>query len=178
MILSDILKINNGHDKVYQMITFGSLRGKSAIREVARIMDYMSYSEINELSKCFPDEASIADELEEMDTKSVIMWALQNREKLMKKWCYLNEGRIEGEYAELFSLAMRIENTYKSIGKHPAGVIISNEPIENDAPITEDKEGNPIAGFEMSHLDKVGLVKFDVLGVNLLDKIMEITGGN
>lgn len=72
-------------------------------------------------------------------------------------------------------MAIRIEGTYKNQGKHAAGVVISNEDLINDAPLIQDKNGDKIVGFEMSDLDKVGLTKFDVLGINLLDKIMEIT---
>lgn len=168
------IKEKYGHDKVYQMITFGRLQGRSAIKEVARIYADLSFSELNELTESLPQEASISDELEEMDIKSVILWTLENDPKKLEKWCKLNDGNLTGELAELFDLAIRIEGTYKSQGKHPAGVVISNEDLINDAPLIFDKDGNKIVGFEMSDLDKVGLTKFDVLGINLLDKIMEI----
>lgn len=67
-----------------------------------------------------------------------------------------------------------MEGTYKSRGIHAAGVVISNELLMNDAPLVDSKTGKKVVGFEMSDLDKVGLVKFDVLGSEFLDKIMEI----
>lgn len=172
----DYLKDKYGLDKVSQMITFGRLKGKSAIKEVNRVMEYMTFSEINELTENFPDEAMVADELEEMEVKSVIMWALENYPKKMEKWCYLKDGKIAGEYEELFNLAIRLENTYKSLGKHPAGVIISNESLTENAPVVY-KDNEPIIGLEMNALDKIGLVKFDILAVNILDKLMWITEG-
>jgi DNA polymerase-3 subunit alpha len=172
----DYLKNKYGHSRVFQMITFGRLRGASAIKEVARIYGDLSQSELNEITDNLPEEASISDELEEMDIKSIILWTLENEPKKMSKWCKLDaERNLTGELSDLFDLAIRIEGTFKSHGKHPAGVIISNDDLINDAPLIKDKDGNPIVGFEMHDLDKVGLTKFDVLGVNLLDKIMEIT---
>ena len=111
-----------------------------------------------------------------MDIKSVIRWTLENDPKRLEKWCRIDkEGNLSGELSDLFSLAIRIEGTYKSQGKHPAGVIISNEDLINDAPLITDKNGHRLVAFEMHDLDKVGLTKFDVLGINLLDKIMQIT---
>ena len=110
-----------------------------------------------------------------MDIKSVIKWTLENDPKKLEKWCRLDkEGNLTGELSDLFDLAIRIEGTYKSQGIHPAAVVISNDEIINDAPLVFDKNNNKLVGFEMYDLDKVGLTKFDVLGINLLDKIIEI----
>lgn len=171
----EYLKTKYGHSRVFQMITFGRLQGRSAIKEVARIYGDLSFAELNEITESLPPESSISDELEEMDVKSVIIWTLENKPDKLSKWCRLVDGKLTGELSDLFDLAIRIEGTYKSHGKHPAGVIISNDDLINDAPLIKDREGNAIVGFEMHDLDKVGLTKFDVLGVNLLDKIMEIT---
>jgi DNA polymerase-3 subunit alpha len=173
----EYLKDKYSHPRVYQMITLGRLQGRSAIKEVARIYADLSFSELNELTESLPEEASISDELEEMEIKSVILWTLENDPKKLQKWCRIDSDKnIVGELSDLFDLAIRIEGTYKSHGKHPAGVIISNEDLINDAPLIEDVDGNKIVGFEMHDLDKVGLTKFDVLGVTLLDKIMDIVG--
>jgi DNA polymerase-3 subunit alpha len=171
----DYIKNKYGHDKVYQMITFGRLQGRSAIKEVSRVYERLSFAELNEITDSLPMEASISDDLEEMDVKSVVMWTLENNPGKLAKWCTLNEsGELAGDLSDLFNLAIRLEGTYKSRGVHPAGVIISNEPLINDAPLVKNKDGDLVVGFEMGDLDKIGLVKFDVLGVNLLDKIMEI----
>lgn len=171
----EYLKNKYGHQRVFQMITFGRLQGRSVIKEVARIYGDLSFAELNEITESLPEESSISDELEEMDIKSVIVWTLENKPDKLGKWCKLVDGKLTGELADLFDLAIRIEGTFKNHGKHPAGVIISNDDLINDAPLTVDSDGNKIVSFEMHDLDKVGLTKFDVLGVNLLDKIMEIT---
>lgn len=171
----EYIKKTYGTDKVGQMITLGRLQGRSAIKEIARVHMDLSFAELNEITESLPAEASISDELEEMDVKSVIMWTLENRPNKLKRWCEKDSsGKLVGEYSDLFSLAIRIEGTYKSRGVHPAGVVISNEPLVNDAPVTINKSGDPVVGFEMSSLDPIGLAKFDVLGLNLLDKLAEI----
>lgn len=170
-----MLKDKYGHDKVGQMITLGRLQGRSVIKEISRSYTNLSFAELNEITENLPPEASISDELEEMDKKSVILWTLENRPEKLNKWCVKHaDGTLSGEQSELFDFAIRMEGTYKSRGIHPAGVVISNEPLINDAPLTISKDGDPVVGFEMSDLDKVSLVKFDILGVNLLDKLMEI----
>lgn len=171
----EYIKNKYGNDKVYQMITFGRLQGRSAIKEVSRVYERLSFTELNEITESLPTEASISDDLENMEIKSVVMWTLENNPQKLSKWCYLNkDGELVGDLSDLFKTAIRMEGTYKNRGVHPAGVIISNEPLINDAPLIKNKDGEDVVGFEMGDLDKIGLVKFDILGVNLLDKIMEI----
>ena len=158
------------------MITLGRLQGRAALKEVLRICSDLSQAEMNEITKALPQESAISDDLEEMEIKSVILWGLENTPKKLEKWCSLDEeNNLVGELSDLFSLAIRIEGTYKSQGKHPAGVVISNQDLIEDAPLIKDSNGDMVVGFEMSDLDKAGLTKFDILGINLLDKVMEIT---
>ena len=68
-----------------------------------------------------------------------------------------------------------MEGTFKSQGKHPAGIVISRDRLRSVCPMVDQRSGNEkIAGLEMSDLESLGHVKFDVLGINLLDKIMKI----
>ena len=91
------------------------------------------------------------------------------------KWIVMDDdGNLSGSLAHLFEQAMKIEGTNKSQGKHPAGVIISKHKLADACPMTVDKLGNPIVAFEMTALETQGHVKFDVLGIDLLSKIMEI----
>lgn len=170
------IKSKYGHDKVCQMATFGRLQGRSAIKEVMRIEGGVSFAEMNEITKYIPDEARIADELEEMENKSIILWALMNNSKELSKWCSLAEdGTLFGDYAEIFRKAIKIEGSYKSQGKHAAGVVIASQPLKNLCPMVKDKDGNLIAGFEMSDLEAISLVKFDILGVDILSKVMKVS---
>lgn len=171
----DYIKSKYGEDKVAQMVTFGRLQGRSAIKEVLRISEAVSFGEMNDITDAIPPESTVSDQLELMDDKSVLRWTLINEPESLKNWCIMQEdGTLVGSLSEYFKQAMIIEGTNKSQGKHPAGVIISKSKLEEVCPMTIDKSGNPIVSLEMSPLEKLGHVKFDILGIDLLSKIMEI----
>lgn len=173
----DYIKEKYGEENVSQMVTYGRLQGRSALKEVMRINDNASFSEMNEITDCIPDEAMISDQLELMDKedRSIIRWALINEANNLRKWCYIDEeGNLAGPMAETFRQGMIIEGTNKSQGKHPAGVIISKYKLAQVCPMVTDKSGKKIVQFEMVALESQGHVKFDILGIDLLSKIMEI----
>jgi len=173
------LKEKYGTEKVSQMLTFGRLQGRSAIKEVLRVFNACSFAEMNAITKLIPNEAEISDQLAEMDEedRSIIRWALINKSKDLNDFCRVDDdGKIAGEYSECFELAIRLEGTFKTQGKHAAGVVISKEPLNKVCPMVSqrDKEAEKIAGLEMADLEALGHVKLDVLGINLLDKLMKI----
>ena len=174
----DYLKNTYGKDHVSQMITFGRLQGRSAIKEVLRVNEACAFSEMNAITKSVPNEAEISDQLVEMDDEdsSIIKWSLLNRADELRDFCHINEdGKLEGDYAEYFQQAIDIEGTFKTQGKHAAGVVISKDKLKNVCPMVQQKgTTEKIAGLEMSDLEALGHVKFDVLGINLLDKLMKI----
>ena len=171
----DYIKSKYGVDKVAQMVTFGRLQGRSAIKEVLRISDVVSFAEMNEVTDSIPQESTISDQLELMEDKSVLRWTLINEPDALSNWCVMEEdGSLSGTLSEYFKLAMIMEGTNKSQGKHPAGVIISQEKLADVCPMTIDKNGDPIVALEMVPLEGLGHVKFDILGIDLLSKIMEI----
>jgi DNA polymerase-3 subunit alpha len=172
------LKDKYGNSNVSQMLTFGRLQGRSALKEVLRVNAACGFSEMNEITKAIPDEAAISDQLAEMDEedRSIIRWSLINNPEDLRDYCFINDrGELDGDYAEFFDQAIRIEGTFKTQGKHAAGVVISAEPLHKVCPMVNQKSGGEkIAGLEMADLESLGHVKFDVLGINLLDKIMKI----
>ena len=172
------LKDKYGHDHVSQMITFGRLQGRSAIKEVLRVNEACSFSEMNAITKSVPNEAEISDQLAEMDEedRSIIRWALINRPDDLRDFCQVTEdGKLEGDYAEYFQQAIDIEGTFKTQGKHAAGVVISKEPLHSVCPMVKQRGSTEkIAGLEMTDLEALGHVKFDILGITLLDKLMKI----
>lgn len=175
----DYIKDKYGNDRVSQMLTFGKLQGKSAIKEVLRINEACSFAEMNAISNCIPDEAKISDQLAEMDDdeRSIIKWALINNADALRDFCRISEdGTLEGEYAKYFEQAIEIEGTFKTQGKHAAGVVISAKPLNQVCPMVKQKgSSEKIAGLEMADLEALGHVKFDVLAINLLDKLMYIS---
>jgi len=174
----EYLKQKYGPDHVSQMLTFGKLRGRSAIKEVLRINEACSFEEMNTITKYIPNEAEISDQLSEMedDERSITRWSLINNSKELIDFCHINEnGDLEGEYATYFQQAIDIEGTFKTQGKHAAGIVISAEPLHKVCPMVNQKGSDEkIAGLEMSDLEALGHVKFDILGLSLLDKLMQI----
>jgi DNA polymerase-3 subunit alpha len=177
----DYIKDKYGIDKVSQMITFNTMKGRGALKEVLRVYGNISFDEMNRITKSIPDEAKIADELQEMkeDTgeASIIRWALENNVDKLKEWCYIsNDNILEGPLAKRFEQAIRLEGTKSNQSKHAAGVVISSKKLSSVCPMVYDtKNKQAIAGMEMQDLESLGLIKFDILGVAMLDKIMTIS---
>lgn len=177
----EYIKNKYGTDKVSQMITFNTMKGRGALKEVLRVYGNISFDEMNKITKYIPDEAKIADELQEMreDTgeASIIRWALENNVDKLKEWCYIsNENTLEGPLSKRFEQAIRLEGTKSNQSKHAAGVVISSQNLGDVCPMIYDtKNKQNIAGMEMQDLEALGLIKFDILGVAMLDKIMTIS---
>lgn len=170
------MRTKYGKDNVSQMLTFGRLQGRSVMKEVLRVNAVCGFSEMNEITKYIPDEAAISDQLQEMDPedRSIIRWALINNADKLGDYCQQDEnGKLTGDYAEFFEQAIRMEGTFKTQGKHAAGVVISAEPLYKMCPMMNQRSGKEkIAGLEMEYLEAIGGVKLDVLGLSLLDRIM------
>lgn len=175
------IKDKYGHDKVSQMVTFNTIKGRGALKDVLRVYGNISFEEMNRITKNIPDEAKIADELQEMKEEtgeaSIIRWALENEAEKLKEWCYIDEnGELQGPLAKRFEQAIRLEGTKSNQSKHAAGIAISAQPLKESCPMVYDsKTEQPIAGMEMQDLESIGVIKFDILGIAYLDKIMTIT---
>ncbi len=165
-----------GHKNVSQLITFGRLQGKSAIKEVLRIHEACDFDTMNEITRQIPGEAEIMDKLEEAKETSILRWVLENEPKQLEKWCRMkDDGSLEGEMAVYFQQAIRIEGTYKSSGKHAAGLVISSDNLNDVCPMVRDKnKEEKIAGLEMEDLEAMGHIKFDILGVASLSKLQKV----
>jgi DNA polymerase-3 subunit alpha len=114
---------------------------------------------------------------DETGASSIIRWALENESEKLKEWCYIDEkGDLKGPLAKRFEQAIRLEGTKVNQSKHAAGVAISHENLSNICPMIYDsKTKTNIAGMEMEDLETIGVVKFDILGVAMLDKIMFVS---
>lgn len=170
------IKEKYGHNRVCHIATFGALKGKGAIKEVLRVNNVCEPKEIDLITAHIPEDFKIADVMEESDETSVLRWVLQNEPKELSDWCFLNEdGTLGGDYAEYFRQAINLEGTYKSRGKHPSGIIISPTELDTTCPMMWDsKSEEKIAGLNMGDLEEIGLVKFDILGLLALDKLIGV----
>jgi DNA polymerase III alpha subunit len=105
---------------------------------------------------------------------SIIRWALENDDKgLLKDWCSLDaDGKLMGPLARFFEQAIRLEGTKSSQSKHAAGILIAPEPLADICPMVYDsKTESMIAGLEMNDAEEIGMIKYDILGVAMLDKV-------
>lgn len=176
----EYIKNKYGQDKVSQMVTFNTIKGRGALKDVLRVYGNISFDEMNKITKNIPDEAKIADELQEMKEEtgeaSIIRWALENDPDKLKEWCFIDEkNELQGPLAKRFEQAIRLEGTKSNQSKHAAGIAISSIPLNETCPMVYDSKNDQlIAGMEMQDLESIGVIKFDILGVAMLDKIMTI----
>lgn len=147
-----------GHDHVAQIITFGTMGARNAIRDVGRVMD-IPLGEVDQIAKMIPNipsrPTSIRDALDQV----------QALRELYESQDYLHE---------LIDAAAGMEGVARNAGTHAAGVIISDKPIVEYVPLhrpTNNSEDVPIRSvtqYEMSVLDHLGLLKVDFLGLATL----------
>jgi DNA polymerase III alpha subunit len=143
-----------GDDKVAQIITFGTMGTKAALRDVARVME-IPLAEIDKVAKLVPfvsgRNTTMKDALEVADFKKI----------------YDTQPHIR----EVIDVAARMEGTVRNAGTHAAGVVISDKPILDYLPLhrpTSNSEETPIktvTQFEMGILDSLGMLKVDFLGL-------------
>lgn len=162
-----------GKECVSQIATYGRYLGAGALKEVLRIHDVCSFSEMNEITAKFPNEASITEDLDKMEHQSIIRWVLENEPEKVENYCRLqSDGTLTGEYAQYFEQAIRLEGVIKTQGKHAAGLVISPHNLSDYCPMIYDKSSeNKILGIDMNAAQKFGYIKFDILGVASLSKL-------
>ncbi len=144
-----------GRDKVAQIITFGALLSKAAVRDVGRVLQ-MSYGQVDRLSKMIPVEG----------VKPVsITKALADEPRL-------REAAKEEVVGRLLTYAEQIEGLYRNASTHAAGVVIGDRPLDALVPLYQDPRSDmPATQFNMKWVEAAGLVKFDFLGLKTLTVI-------
>ncbi len=144
-----------GRDKVAQIITFGALLSKAAVRDVGRVLQ-MSYGHVDKLSKMIPVEG----------VKPVsITKALADEPRL-------REAAKEEVVKRLLDYAKEIEGLYRNASTHAAGVVIGDRPLDQLVPLYRDPRSDmPATQFNMKWVEAAGLVKFDFLGLKTLTVI-------
>jgi DNA polymerase III subunit alpha len=142
-----------GKDQVSQIITFGRLQAKACIKDVGRVLG-MSFGEVDQLTKLVPDQLGIT-----------LNEALQKEPKFAE--LRANNPTVD----QLFVHALKLEGLTRSYGKHAGGVIITDMPLTTYAPLMTDEEGAVVVQYDKDAAEKVGLVKFDFLGLKTLTHI-------
>jgi DNA polymerase-3 subunit alpha len=144
-----------GRDKVGQIITFGALLSKAAVRDVGRVLQ-LSYGQVDRLSKMIP--------LEGVKPVSITK-ALADEPRL-------REAAKEEVVGRLLGYAQQIEGLYRNASTHAAGVVIGDRPLDELVPLYRDPRSDmPATQFNMKWVEAAGLVKFDFLGLKTLTVI-------
>jgi DNA polymerase-3 subunit alpha len=169
-----------GIEQVAQICTFSKFKGRGALKDVLRAHDICGFEEMNKITEHIPDEAAIADELQEMkedgEDPSIILWSLQNNQKELSEWCSIDEGgAIVGKYARYFKQAIRLEGTIKAMSKHASALFVSPVPLVDIVPMGHDKSSDrQIIYIDMRDAESLGILKLDCLGLSALSKLAEI----
>ncbi|MFO7556839.1 MAG: DNA polymerase III subunit alpha [Desulfobacterales bacterium] len=142
-----------GGDFVAQIITFGNLKTRAVIRDVGRALD-IPLSEVDAIAKMVPDVLNIGldDALE--------------REPRLK-----DLAEKKPEIADLISICRVLEGLPRHASTHAAGVVIADRPLVEYMPLYKGKKGEVVTQFDMKCVEKIGLVKFDFLGLRNLTVI-------
>ena len=143
-----------GHDHVSQIITFGTLAAKNAIRNVGRALD-ISLAETDKIAKMIPNELHIT-----------IKKALEQNIEL--KNLYENDERIH----KFLDVSMALEGMPKNTSTHACGVVITKDPVDSYVPLYV-RDGQNATQYIMTTLEELGLLKMDFLGLRTLTVIKD-----
>ena len=145
-----------GHDRVAQIITFGALLSKAAVRDVGRVLQ-MPYGQVDRLSKMIPVEGVKPVSIEK---------ALKDEPRLKE------EADREEVVKRLLDYGMQVEGLLRNASTHAAGVVIADRPTDALVPLYRDPRSEmPATQFNMVWVEQAGLVKFDFLGLKTLTVI-------
>jgi DNA polymerase III subunit alpha len=148
--LIDYVTHKYGRENVSQIITFGTMAAKAAIKDVGRAMD-IPYGEVDRLAKLIP--ATLGIELQV---------ALQESPQL--------KAAVESDekFKDLMKVAMRLEGLSRHASTHAAGVVISPQPLTDLVPVYKTNRDEITTQYDMSALERIGLLKMDFLGLTTL----------
>ncbi|UWQ08428.1 DNA polymerase III subunit alpha [Aliiroseovarius crassostreae] len=145
-----------GRDKVGQIITFGALLSKAAVRDVGRVLQ-MPYGQVDRLSKLIPVEGVKPVSIKE---------AIEQEPRLRE------EARSEEVVQRLLDYGQQVEGLLRNASTHAAGVVIGDRPLDALVPLYQDPRSDmPATQFNMKWVEQAGLVKFDFLGLKTLTVI-------
>ncbi|MBR0400279.1 MAG: DNA polymerase III subunit alpha [Mogibacterium sp.] len=143
-----------GKDKVSQIITFGTLKAKAAVRDIARALN-ATYQEGDEIAKAIPNELGIT-----------IAKALQINPELKRR--YETEPLVK----QVLDLSMALEGLPRHASTHAAGIVISKMPLDEYVPLYSSDKGLATQ-FNMTTIEELGLLKMDFLGLRNLTVIRD-----
>ncbi len=165
------LRQKYGEDRVAQIVTFATIKGKSAIRDAARVLGY-PYGMGDRLAKMFPrpllgKDPSLEDCFER-SKDSKWTYAFTEAAELRKAYEEENDAR------RVLDAARKLEGLRRQTGVHAAAVVVGNEPLVNYTALQRTDNEDVVTQYEMHAIEKLGLLKVDILGLGNLT-VIELT---
>lgn len=149
--LIDYVTNKYGIDKVAQIITFGTLKARAAIRDVGRVLD-VPISKVDKVAKLIPFNYSIKDSLEEIKEFRDI---------------YQTDSQIK----KIVDYSKKLENKVRHSSIHAAGIVITKDSLDETVPVYKDKDSTVATQYQMKELEDLGLLKMDFLGLRNLTNL-------
>ncbi|MFN2524665.1 MAG: DNA polymerase III subunit alpha [Actinomycetota bacterium] len=148
-----------GADHVAQIVTYGTIKGKQAIKDAARVLGF-PYADGDRLTKMYP---------------ALIMGRDGGLANALETSFELREAYAAGGAAkQIIDTALKIENLKRSAGIHAAGVVIGRDPLVEHVPLKRGEHGEIVTQFDMNGVEELGLLKMDFLGLRNLT-VIELT---
>jgi len=142
-----------GHDRVAQIITFGTLQARAVLRDVGRVLE-MPYGQVDKLCKLVPYNPANPVKLQQ---------AIDGEPQLQQ----MRDG--DESVARLIAIGLKLEGLYRHASTHAAGVVIGDRPLHELVPLYRDPRSDmPVTQFNLKYVEIAGLVKFDFLGLKTL----------
>ncbi|WP_075289149.1 DNA polymerase III subunit alpha [Pararhizobium arenae] len=142
-----------GREQVAQIITFGSLQARAALRDVGRVLE-MPYGQVDKICKLVPNNPA---------NPTPLSKAIEEEPRFQE------EVEKEPVIGRLLDIAQKIEGLYRHASTHAAGIVIGDRPLSQLVPMYRDPRSDmPVTQFNMKWVEQAGLVKFDFLGLKTL----------
>ncbi len=151
----DYVRQKYGEQNVAQIITFGTMAAKAALKDVGRAMD-MPYGEVDRLAKLVPNQLNVS--LEDALSGASPLAAQRDKDERVK---------------ELIEVALRLEGLARHASTHAAGVVISPRPLVEIVPLYRSTRDEITTQYDMNALERIGLLKMDFLGLTTLTVLVD-----
>ncbi|MEQ8641069.1 MAG: DNA polymerase III subunit alpha [Alphaproteobacteria bacterium] len=149
-----------GADRVAQIITFGTLQARAALRDVGRVLE-LPYGQVDRIAKLVPYNPANPVSLTQAIANEPQLQAMRDEDEAV---------------ARLLDISLRLEGMYRHASTHAAGVVIGDRPLKELVPLYRDpRSPMPVTQFSMKYVEVAGLVKFDFLGLTTLTVLKHAT---
>ena len=144
-----------GREQVAQIITFGTLGARTAIKDVGRVLD-MSFADVDRITKLIPTTLNI-----------------KLKDALEQEPAIEDAAKKDPRLREVLDVALKVEGMARNAGMHAAGVVISPVPLKELVPLCKTSKDEIVTQYDMVGLEKLALLKMDFLGLTTLDIIQD-----